>query len=127
MVLGESGDCVTELVSQPRLLRDLGKNFRRRLIGSRDPIKLKMPNSIADSFVLLLGVSVAAMARGRQVRGFVERVISLKNSVRQTDSLAKGVTPNTDPPTSVIRTAEGAGSLFWRFSLAGSNRSEGPP
>ena len=33
MVLGEPGDRVAELVSEPRLLRDLGKNFRRRLFG----------------------------------------------------------------------------------------------
>ncbi len=28
MVLGEPGDRVAELVSEPRLLRDFGKNFR---------------------------------------------------------------------------------------------------
>jgi hypothetical protein len=31
MVLGEPGDRVTELVSEARLLRDLGENLHRRL------------------------------------------------------------------------------------------------
>ena len=54
MVLGEPGNRITELVSEPGLLGDLGKNLCCRLSGSRDPIRLKMPNSIAHSFVLPL-------------------------------------------------------------------------
>ena len=49
----------------------------------------------------------------------------VRNSLREMDSLAKGATPNTNPPTSVIRTAEGGGSLFWRFSRAGKQSIRG--
>jgi hypothetical protein len=52
MVLGEPGDRVAELIGAPGLLGDLGENLRRRLSGSRDPIRLKMPNSIARSSAL---------------------------------------------------------------------------
>ncbi len=41
MVLGEPGDRVAELVSEPRLLRDLGKNFRRRLFGGARPHQIE--------------------------------------------------------------------------------------
>src|ERR1700682_3955187 len=51
LVLGEPGDRVAELVGQPRLLRDLGKNFGCRFFGVPRPhkIELKMPNSIVRS------------------------------------------------------------------------------
>jgi hypothetical protein len=49
LVLGEPGDRVAELVGQPRLLRDLAKISAVGFSGSRDPIRLKMPNSIVRS------------------------------------------------------------------------------
>ena len=41
MVLGEPGDRVAELVGEPRLLRDLGKNFCRRLLGGARPHQIE--------------------------------------------------------------------------------------
>src|SRR3954471_8558548 len=41
MVFGEPGDRVTELVGEPRLLRDLGKNLRRWLCGVARPHQIE--------------------------------------------------------------------------------------
>ena len=41
MVLGEPGGRVTELVGDPRLLRDLGKNLGCRLFGVPRPHQIE--------------------------------------------------------------------------------------
>jgi len=41
MVLGEPGDRVTELIGEPRLLRNLGKDFGRRLLGVTRPHQIE--------------------------------------------------------------------------------------
>jgi len=51
-MFGEPGDRVAEFVGEPGLLGDLGEDLRVGFAGSRDPIRLKMPNSIARSSAL---------------------------------------------------------------------------
>lgn len=65
MVLGEPGDRVTELIGQPRLLRDLGKDFGCRLLGVGQPHQIED----AQFHFLLLCFGLVYRERGRDTQG----------------------------------------------------------
>src|SRR6267378_3149006 len=69
MVLGEPGDRVAELVGQPRLLRDLGKNFRCRLFGVARPHKIENAEFHRPLLRFVLTATVTAITLRRQAPG----------------------------------------------------------
>src|SRR5271155_234890 len=70
MVLGEPGNRIAELVSEPGLLRDLGKNFCCRFFGVARPHQIEDAKFHRPFLCFATSVSVAAMTRGRQARYF---------------------------------------------------------
>src|SRR4029077_19984210 len=70
MVLGKPSDRVAELVSEPGLLRDLGKNFRCLLFGVARPHQIEDAKLHHPLLRRCLSATVAAIARGRQAPRF---------------------------------------------------------
>src|SRR6266550_9018997 len=69
VVLGEPGDRVAELVGQPRLLRDLGKNFRCRFFGVPRPHKIENAEFHRPLLRFVLTATVTAITLRRQAPG----------------------------------------------------------
>jgi len=66
MMLGEPRDAIAELIGEPGLLGDLGKDLRRRFSDSRAPIRLKDPNSMAPPPLRSRDATVAVIGRKRK-------------------------------------------------------------
>src|ERR1700747_732615 len=72
MVLGEPGDCVAELVREPRLLRNLGKHFHCRLFGVARPHQIEDAEFHRPLLRSVLAATVAAIDLRVKLPGYPE-------------------------------------------------------
>src|SRR5438094_1685758 len=88
MVLGEPGDCVAELVREPRLLRDLGKNLHCRLFGVARSHQIEDAEFHRPLLRSVLAVTVAAIDLRVKLAGYPESGDPL-DMIRRSHALSK--------------------------------------